>query len=1055
MAYRTNGSSALKDTRAETRPNFSSNAKNEDNILNFNDIKDAYNKKHGINTAASNLANVESGAANANINDSDDSIDGTREAENDPEFTNSVTGGDDEGDAKKPGLIKRKGAAFFVTLLLFLAGGFSLGAQTMMPFSLAEQLRTSFDSISASTNARTNVFFKKQLNHDPLKDTITQKYFGFGGKEFKISNKQKTKLESEGIYMREVEIDGKTKTVMVFDDGTDNWKIITPDADMAAKLKAQGGAIDINGKTANYADALDFGTKYNGSSDFRNGYIKSSRTWRGAIGAWFDSIAVKFLQSNSITRNRFKDFQERVKAQQEGNTRMEAMKSAMDPGREEMNIEGTDRKFVVDGTDTEVSSEIGEDGVVRYYYDDNNTGTRTYVDGNRIRMVDAGGTGGPKMKTKGATRSEVASMMAKVKDSAVGKATSKATGIASGIANIGCLALNVIGSVQLLIAAQEGIQVINLTSGYLEAIDKVKAGDGNDSPINEMAESLITPRDTTREVSTNDDYEQYYKINDEKVSQDLDNGESDIYSTKTETVRTGMSAMQSSGIASLYTGNKVNPYDESVENFSIGSRLNTIMGRIGTSAKSFTACTIAKLSAAVADLVGDLFDIVLCALTFGAGCVYSIMKSAVFPMIISTGAAGIAAIALKYAVPLAVRAFTTDLISNIGGEDFGNALVSGANMYMGTNHLSGGGSLGTWSAYSQFKIRQDQVIAENARYERETRSPFDITSEYTFFGSLLKQVVTLSTIKSAPMSIISGISSMLSNSVSEILPTASAIDIATTLPTEEEYEQTCPFLASIGAVGDAYCNPYIISDMSTIEDDPVDVVEIIKDDNLNDDGTIKKNSNLAKYIMYCSGRSSSFGVADNNIAGNFTRGEVQSGSEDFNTVSNAVIGAIPVIGDVLDIMSNQNQRDNMGWISGESCVAGNAVSGEAPDWSETKYYQRYIEDQRILESMDDDYVSTVTVFLDEYYEENPLDNSYEGILARRSGLTKDTVVALLDFIEYQDYIANYNPVGKYEFVEYESQDKIYIEDSFRDIRQIAIIFNNEIQSKNSENWTTA
>ena len=436
----------------------------------------------------------------------------------------------------------------------------------------------------------------------------------------------------------------------------------------------------------------------------------------------------------------------------------------------------------------------------------------------------------------------------------------------------------------------------------------------------------------------------------------------------------------------------------------------------------------------------------------------SIAKDTIVPIAVSVSAAGIAAIALKYVVPLAVRAFTTDLVSDIGGEDFGNALVSGANMYMGTNHLSGGGSLGTWSAYSQFKIRQDQVIAENAQYERETRSPFDITSEYTFFGSLLKQVVTLSTIKSAPMSIISGISSMISNSISKILPTASAIDIATTLPTEEEYAQSCPFLASIGAVGDAYCNPYIISDMTTIEDDPVDVVETIKDNNLNDDGTIKKNSNLARYIMYCSGRSSSFGVADNNIAGQIDTTDVDSNSGVFNTVSNAVIGAIPVIGDSIDIISNEKQLANAGWISGESCVAGNVADANytnSPGWGETRYYQRYVEDQRLLESMDDDYVSTVSVFLDEYYEENPLDNSYEGILARRSGLTKDTVVALLDFIEYQDYIANYEPEERYGFVKYEQQsDRLRIEDNEDNMETIAILLNDKIQYRNKESWVT-
>ena len=35
--------------------------------------------------------------------------------------------------------------------------------------------------------------------------------------------------------------------------------------------------------------------------------------------------------------------------------------------------------------------------------------------------------------------------------------------------------------------------------------------------------------------------------------------------------------------------------------------------------------------------------------------------------------------------------------------------------------------------------------------------------------------------------------------------------------------------------------------------------------------------------------------------------------------------------------------------------------------------------------------SSVTAYLEEYYEKHPLDNSYEGILARRSGLTKDVI----------------------------------------------------------------
>ena len=56
--------------------------------------------------------------------------------------------------------------------------------------------------------------------------------------------------------------------------------------------------------------------------------------------------------------------------------------------------------------------------------------------------------------------------------------------------------------------------------------------------------------------------------------------------------------------------------------------------------------------------------------------------------------------------------------------------------------------------------------------------------------------------------------------------------------------------------------------------------------------------------------------------------------------------------------------------------------------------------------------SSVSAFLDKYYEKHPLDNSYEGILARRSGLTKD-IVTLLDYAEDLVFLANYNPANYY------------------------------------------
>ncbi|MBR2994342.1 hypothetical protein IKF32_00255, partial [Candidatus Saccharibacteria bacterium] len=127
-------------------------------------------------------------------------------------------------------------------------------------------------------------------------------------------------------------------------------------------------------------------------------------------------------------------------------------------------------------------------------------------------------------------------------------------------------------------------------------------------------------------------------------------------------------------------------------------------------------------------------------------------------------------------------------------------------------------------------------------------------------------------------------------------------------------------------------------------------------------------------------------------------------------------GAIPAVGDIIDVVNNSKVLTYTGYISGESCVAGNDVQNlNAPNWEKAKYYQRFIEDQSLAETMGLVEKSAVAVFLDEYYEKNPLDNSYEGILARWSGLEKEDVIALLDIIDYGVYLANYDPTTRYSF----------------------------------------
>ena len=87
-------------------------------------------------------------------------------------------------------------------------------------------------------------------------------------------------------------------------------------------------------------------------------------------------------------------------------------------------------------------------------------------------------------------------------------------------------------------------------------------------------------------------------------------------------------------------------------------------------------------------------------------------------------------------------------------------------------------------------------------------------------------------------------------------------------------------------------------------------------------------------------------------------------------------------------------------------------------------YQCLLENMGLIEK------SSVTAFLEDYYEKHPLDNSFEGILARKTGLTKENVIATIDTINYLAFIANYNPDGYYP-LNYQApeEEKLRIEDN--------------------------
>ncbi|MBR2641434.1 hypothetical protein IKD49_03255 [Candidatus Saccharibacteria bacterium] len=978
-------------------------------------------KKASNNEAANELDDVENSASQGGFYKGGGGLNNARENE---ERAGGLYLGRGEtperGENKKQkkgkdGLLKKKGPIAAILLMLFGVGGLMSGSQAFLPFSLVEQYREGFNSMQVSASVRSDNFFRMQMGAGKYKNPIKTKLFSMD--TFKISGKQRDRLAKQGITVED-DYNNTGIRVLKYDDGSGEMKIVAASEAGVKALKAEG------------IEADTFKNLYATDPDFFNGYNKGSMTWRGSIANWFNSVTAKFLSSNKITRNLFAGYIDKVNAANTGNAKIDA------ENRKAIALEMMAEKagVIEDGgiTKAEPKSQEDENGNPT---EPDPSDKEKPSDVFKKADVDTDGDKALDLQVDKAKKTSISRMKSisevEAKLDEIGKKldSGKAGGTINKVVNFSCLAMNFLGQVGLLVAASEGLQIINLTSGYFEAVDKTKDGRGDDSPINELTEALVAKKKNTNVVLTGSG-ESIADNADDNIASGADGGYIKTLTTKSAT--TEKNAIQSSGIAGIYGDERIDLNDPSVKSFNFMGSIGGILGGIGAGMSAFKGCSYAKIAANVISAGSDAAETVACVVgVIGAFFTAGASLTACAPFLTDLGMGILMSVSIsmlisaiiKTVLPMVSNMLTRDLITDIGGEDLGNALTSGANMYLGTTHRANGGSLANRQKYTEFAVAQKQVMAEYAKAERLARSPFDITSKYTFMGSILNQFMTFARADSNLMGTLSASSSVVSSSVVSLLPSAVALEVEGDFPyTDEEWERNCPYLASIGAVGDAYCNPYAVTDMSTMGNNPADVINHLNDEFL--DGTeqdenvkIREDSDLANYILYCDNRNSSFGIADQNVVSRVQDfADVRTDNDEFNNVANSAIGAIPAVGDIIDVVNNSKVLTYTGYISGESCVAGNDVQNlNAPNWEKAKYYQRFIEDQSLAETMGLVDKSAVAVFLDEYYEKNPLDNSYEGILARWSGLEKEDVVAILDIIDYGVYLANYDPTTRYAF----------------------------------------
>lgn len=205
---------------------------------------------------------------------------------------------------------------------------------------------------------------------------------------------------------------------------------------------------------------------------------------------------------------------------------------------------------------------------------------------------------------------------------------------------------------------------------------------------------------------------------------------------------------------------------------------------------------------------------------------------------------------------------------NTLGEDYGNAISSGAGALMSKNAISGGAAVLTKDQAVAFYRQNEQIIAKNAEYERATLSPFDVTSRHTFLGSIVGSIVPYGRQLATIGGIVPAFASIASRSIASVLPSASAANEAGFRANMEVCADTS--ITGTNAATDIFCNVYTGIDTSVYNMEPDEVIQtLINSGDLTDDDSkesildnVKSGSGLDKYIKSCSDRSVPIGSAE-------------------------------------------------------------------------------------------------------------------------------------------------------------------------------------------------
>lgn len=934
-------------------------------------------KTDNNSVAANNLRAVESRAGSNVPAQAEDSLVGARENESEAGglYTGSGREQNIQGSGKAKGFFKRKGPIALIIGLIFGVGGISFMGVSTELIAWKENIYSMFGQNSAIISRRSNTIMRGLLstNRSTTTDTI------FGNTKFKIGSKLSKKLSSHGIDYAEVEdANGKKLRLLVYED-TDGRRIpiVASDSDVPRANSLIGQEIEINGVKVKITDqSLTLTNARRVNKNFDVDYDAATLTFTGKIAGWFDS-AVDSMYDRIVGRN--------------ARNQMDID----DPDEEKVNkvLLGNESEGVDNSNVKGYKQELDEDGKP----------TGRYIDDDGNVFKDVSGENGKIPTTEGDKPPDVASVEASL--------TARAKKAAMMASSTGCAFLKGIGAISAAIGAVQTINVIQYASKYLELADKIKRGDA-DETVHIALNNLNTPIKTT-----------LYDSNGKEVvvegSVTSGNGWNAPFSSTNIIDENDPSALFVNREYANKNALRVAIDDSSLLKSIPG--LVDVVGAVssfGASITAFRACNAIQGVAGAVSFVADLVSL----FTFG---ISKVVKDTIKGAVDGAALAG-AMIAITTVVtlvtPTIAHWFAGKLTTAFLGKTGGFSLLSGAQNIMNSNlQMSTGRYANKSNALEVFALTKD-VEKEWAFYERATKSPFDVTSKYTFLGAMYNSILPIINISnSSAISAISSVADLTKKSaLSLISPSVMAASETNDFAISLASDSNCSYLSAVGVVGDFACNKYsgaYVNEISSASPENIylNMEKYDSFDGQDSDGNpiINAKSDYAKYIVACVSSDTQPGTMNGAVQGFLTGIEKDLYGE--STVATGLVNFgrnfIPFEG-ALDAWEAGEEEANIKWNSGLACT-GN--TDDAAFNEKIKNFSMYNLDQRVLYNMGIIKTNSTISFLEDYYKENPLDRSFEGQIARISGMSKEEVEDTLALMEYYDFLNNYDVSTRYAF----------------------------------------